>query len=249
MNSGMQPRNSTQNSKVHNPVQDSAFAPIRVMIVDDQKAVRYGFSMVINAVAGFEVVAMANDGMHALETLAEITENQGAAALPQVILMDIRMPNMNGIDATAEILRRYPVVKVLALTTYDQDDYAFKMLAAGASGFLLKDVRGKELVAAIAAVHAGDAVLTPRITAQVLKRSSGALQQAAGVDKSVFAELTDREIEVVNLVAQGLNNAEIAAELVIEPDSAKKAVSRILTKTGLRDRIHLAISWLQVTQD
>lgn len=216
---------------------------IRVMIVDDQKAIRYGFAMIINKAANSIVIEACENGQEALTALAQRVSS--GELLPEVIIMDIRMPVMDGIAATKEIKTRYPHVQILALTTYDQDDYAFKMLSAGASGFLLKDVRGPQLIAAIEAIHAGDAVLTPRITGKILARHVTNLGTSEDVQaaRAQFDALTEREIEIVTLVSAGLNNAEIAEKLYIEPDSAKKAVSRILTKLGMRDRVQLAIQW------
>lgn len=218
---------------------------IRVMLVDDQKAIRYGFTMLISKSATCSVVATCENGQKVLDTLAQLAERR--EPLPEVIIMDIRMPVMDGIAATKEIKTRYPHVQILALTTYDQDDYAFKMLSAGASGFLLKDVRGPQLIAAIEAIHAGDAVLTPRITGKILARHVTNLGTSEDVQaaRAQFDALTEREIEIVTLVAAGLNNTEIAEKLYIEPDSAKKAVSRILTKLGMRDRVQLAIQWIK----
>lgn len=216
---------------------------IRVMIVDDQKAIRYGFAMIINKAANCIVIEACVNGQEALAALTQRVSS--GELLPEVIIMDIRMPVMDGIVATKEIKARYPHIQILALTTYDQDDYAFKMLSSGASGFLLKDVRGPQLIAAIEAIYAGDAVLTPRITGKLLARHVSNLTTSSDVQaaRAQFDMLTEREIEVVTLVSAGLNNAEIAEKLYIEPDSAKKAVSRILTKLGMRDRVQLAIQW------
>ena len=161
--------------------------------------------------------------------------------------MDVRMPVLDGIDATAAITRRWPNVYVLMLTTYDEDDYAFGGLEAGASGFLLKDVRAGELCRAVRSVADGDAVLTPRVTREVLARSvraSGQDKRAAEL-RSAFRRLTDREREVCALVADGLSNAEIAERLTVQPASAKRAVTRILAKLGLRDRTQIAVKWYQ----
>lgn len=220
---------------------------IRVMLVDDQKAIRYGFAMIINKAANCTVIEVCENGQEALTFLAQRTAS--GELLPEVIIMDIRMPVMDGIAATKEIKARYPHIQILALTTYDQDNYAFKMLSAGASGFLLKDVRGPQLIAAIEAIHAGDAVLTPRITGKILARHVSNLTASEDLQaaRTQFDTLTEREIEIVTLVAAGLNNAEIAEKLYIEPDSAKKAVSRILTKLGMRDRVQLAIQWIRTS--
>lgn len=218
---------------------------IRVMLVDDQKAIRYGFAMIINKATTATVIGACENGQEALDTLKRFATS--GEPLPEVIIMDIRMPVMDGITATKEIKTHYPHIQILALTTYDQDDYAFKMLSAGASGFLLKDVRGSQLIAAIEAIHAGDAVLTPRITGKILARHVSNITASSDIQaaRAQFDALTEREIEIVSLVAAGLNNAEIAEKLYIEVDSAKKAVSRILAKLGMRDRVQLAIQWVK----
>ena len=153
------------------------------------------------------------------------------------------MPVLNGIDATAALTRRYPTIRTLVLTTYDQDDYAFGALGAGASGFLLKDTRRSELHQAIRAVAAGDAVLTPRITRQMLNQhmTRRAVTPEQRDARRRLGALSPREREVAGLVAQGLTNAEIAGRLFIQPDSVKKSVTRILGKLGLRDRVQLVI--------
>ena len=160
---------------------------------------------------------------------------------PDVVLMDVRMPVLNGIDATAAIARNHPGVKVLVLTTYDQDDYAFGALGAGASGFLLKDTRTADLHQALRASR-GDAILTPRITRQLLERhmprSTTPRQRAA---RERLGLLTSREREVAALIAQGMTNAEIGERLFIQPESVKKTVTRILAKLKLRDRVQLVI--------
>lgn len=165
-----------------------------------------------------------------------------ARELPDVILMDIRMPVMNGIEATELIAREFPACPVVALTTYDQDDYAFAMLAAGAVGFFLKDTTAPKLHETLRAVHAGQAILTPRVTKELLLRSPAALvstdQQQA---QRRVSSLAPREYAVASLVALGLTNAEIAARLNIQPDSVKKAVTRTLAKLALHDRVQLAI--------
>ena len=218
---------------------------IRVMLVDDQKAIRYGFAVIINKATTCSVIETCENGRAALDALERFVAS--GEPLPEVIIMDIRMPVMDGITATKEIKTRYPRIRILALTTYDQDDYAFKMLSAGASGFLLKDVRGPQLISAIEAIHAGDAVLTPRITGKILARHVCNLNASSDIQaaRAQFDTLTEREIEIVALVAAGLNNAEIAKQLYIQPDSVKKAVSRILTKLGMRDRVQLAIQWVK----
>ena len=211
--------------------------PITVMIVDDQKGARMGMSLMIRRAPDMQVLGLAVDGRDALDQLARLS---GAhRPLPHVILMDVRMPVLNGVDATARITQLYPSIRTLVLTTYDQDDYAFGALSAGASGFLLKDSRMAQLHQAIRA----DAILTPRITRQLINRhmirSATSPQQRAAQNQ--LGRLSPREREVAELVAQGLTNAEIAQRLIIAPGSVKKNVTRILSKLNLRDRVQLVI--------
>ena len=214
---------------------------LAVMIVDDQKAARMGLSLTINRADDLRVVAQADNGQDALDQLDGLAQRH--ERLPDVVLMDIRMPVLNGIDATAALTRRYPTIRTLVLTTYDQDDYAFGALGAGASGFLLKDTRSAELHQAIRAVAAGDAILTPRITRQMLNQhmTRRAVTPEQRDARQRLGALSPREREVAGLVAQGLTNAEIAGRLFIQPDSVKKSVTRILGKLGLRDRVQLVI--------
>lgn len=221
----------------------AASARIPVMIVDDQPETRLGLSLMVRRDPGLLVMLDAENGQQAIDRLAQ-AERLGRG-LPAVVLMDVRMPVLDGIDATAAITRRWPQVRVLVLTTYDEDDYAFGGLEAGASGFLLKDVKVGELCRAIRSVADGDAVLTPRITREVLARSVrpvGREEQAAAL-RHGFRGLTDRERQISGLVAQGLSNAEIAERICVQPASAKRAVTRILAKLGLRDRTQIAINW------
>ena len=214
---------------------------ITVMIVDDQRAARMGLALMVNRADGLEVIAQAVNGQDALTQLAGLRSER--RPLPDVVLMDVRMPVLNGIDATARITQLYPAIRTLVMTTYDQDDYAFGALSAGASGFLLKDTRTADLHQALRAVSSGDAILTPRITRELLNRhmlrpivtpQQRAAQQQLGM-------LSPREREVAELVAQGLTNAEIAQRLTIAADSVKKNVTRILGKLNLRDRVQLVI--------
>ena len=219
----------------------SDLRPITVMIVDDQRATRMGLSLIINRADDLQVTAEAVHGQDALDQLAALLEER--RPLPDVVLMDVRMPVLNGIDATARISQLYPSIRVLVLTTYDQDEFAFGALSAGASGFLLKDTRTPQLHQALRAVNSGDAILTPRITRELLNRHmlspvASPRQRAA---RQRLDDLSPREREVADLVAQGLTNAEIAQRLVLAPDSVKKNVTRILTKLDLRDRVQLVI--------
>ncbi len=214
---------------------------ITVMIVDDQRAARMGLALMVNRADGLEVIAQAVNGQDALTQLAGLRSER--RPLPDVVLMDVRMPVLNGIDATARITQLYPAIRTLVMTTYDQDDYAFGALGAGASGFLLQDTRRSELHQAIRAVAAGDAVLTPRITRQMLNQhmTRRAVTPEQRDARQRLGALSPREREVAGLVAQGLTNAEIAGRLFIQPDSVKKSVTRILGKLGLRDRVQLVI--------
>ena len=214
---------------------------ITVMIVDDQRAARMGLALMVNRADGLEVIAQAVDGQDALAQLAGLRSER--RPLPDVVLMDVRMPVLNGIDATARITQLYPAIRTLVMTTYDQDDYAFGALSAGASGFLLKDTRTAQLHQALRAVASGDAILTPRITRELLNRHMlrpvVTPQQRAA--RQQLGMLSPREREVAELVAQGLTNAEIAQRLTIAADSVKKNVTRILGKLNLRDRVQLVI--------
>lgn len=219
----------------------SGLKPITVMIVDDQRATRMGLSLIINRADDLQVTAEAIHGQDALDQLAALLQKR--RPLPDVVLMDVRMPVLNGIDATARISQLYPSIRTLVLTTYDQDEFAFGALSAGASGFLLKDTRTPQLHQALRAVSSGDAILTPRITRELLNRHmlspvASPRQRAA---RQHLDDLSPREREVAELVAEGLTNAEIAQRLVLAPDSVKKNVTRILTKLDLRDRVQLVI--------
>ncbi|BAU84221.1 response regulator receiver protein [Streptomyces laurentii] len=209
---------------------------IRVMLVDDQVLLRTGFRMVLAAQPDMEVVAEAGDGVEALEVLR--------ATDVDVVLMDVRMPKLDGVETTRRICADPDAPKVLILTTFDLDEYAFSGLKAGASGFMLKDVPPGELLAAIRSVHSGDAVVAPSTTRRLLNRFSAMLpstgQDARAAD-SALHRLTEREREVMLLVAQGLSNGEIAARLVLSEATVKTHVGRILTKLGLRDRVQVVV--------
>lgn len=230
---------------------------IKVLLVDDQPLVRMGFSMVLSAQDDIEVVGEANDGQIALK--------QVSALKPNVVLMDVRMPNMNGIEATKEIVENYPETKVLVLTTFDIEEYAFAALRVGASGFLSKDALPEQLIQSIRAVAGGDASISPKITRKMLELFANKLpdetqnissHSASSKDNSkevsshrylqipsnkLIDELTSREIEVLKLVAHGYNNAEIAEKLFVSTPTVKTHVSNILAKLKLRDRIQAVI--------
>lgn len=213
----------------------AAAGMIRVLLADDQALIRMGFRMVLDAEADIEVVGEAADGAAAI--------TQAKALNPDVVLMDIRMPGVNGIEATAEITRTLDA-KVLILTTFDLDEYAFGGLRAGASGFLLKDTRPAELIEAIRTVASGEAVVSPRITRRMLEMFAGQLPSGATASGQVdprIASLTPRETEILRLVARGMSNAEIAAELVVSATTVKTHVGSVLAKLGVRDRVQAVV--------
>jgi DNA-binding NarL/FixJ family response regulator len=207
---------------------------IRVLIADDQAMVREGFSVLLNAQPGIEVVATAVNGVEAVAKAGELR--------PDVIVMDIRMPELNGIEATRQITADPDLsTKILILTTFDLDEYVYQALRAGASGFLLKDASGIQLAEAVRVVSAGDALLSPAITKRLIvefSRQGAAPRPPAQVR---IDELTDRESEVLTLVAQGLSNAQIAKELVVAEQTIKTHMGRILHKLHLRDRTQAAV--------
>ena len=205
---------------------------IRVVIVNDQPLVRAGFRMVLGAQPDMTVAGEAADGAEALRLLRHTEAD--------VVVMDIRMPVMDGVAATRRLCAEPGGPRVLVLTTFDTDEDAFAALQAGASGFLLKNAPPQDLLAAIRVVATGDAVVAPRITRRLLDRFAGQLIDSRSADPSLTG-LTDREREVVLLVAQGLSNAEIAARLHIAETTVKTHVGRILTKLGLRDRVQLVV--------
>ncbi|MFJ9585909.1 response regulator transcription factor [Streptomyces acidicola] len=207
---------------------------IRVMLVDDQVLLRTGFRMVLAAQPDMEVVAEAGDGVEALQVLRSTEVD--------VVLMDVRMPKLDGVEATRRICSDPNPPKVLILTTFDLDEYAFSGLKAGASGFMLKDVPPGELLAAIRSVHSGDAVVAPSTTRRLLDRFAPMLPGTGqGPQRKELERLTEREREVMVLVAQGLSNGEIAARLVLSEATVKTHVGRILTKLELRDRVQVVV--------
>ena len=205
---------------------------VRVLIVDDDDLMRAGLRGVLSSDEGIELVGEASDGREASYRV-RVTR-------PDVVLMDVRMPDLDGISATRELLDAFPDVKVVILTTFEQDDYIFGALSAGASGFLLKRTRPEELIAAIHTIAAGDSLLSPSVTSRVIERMAGQPPPDAARDPRLD-ELTPRETEVLKLVARGLSNAEIAGELVIEESTVKTHFKRILAKLGVRDRVQAVI--------
>lgn len=205
---------------------------ITVMLVDDNEFTRAGFAMMLEAEPDIDVVAEAGDGQAAIDTAAKTS--------PDVILMDVRMPRLDGIEATRQITAEHQSVRVLILTTFDLDEYAFDGLAAGASGFLLKDVTPDQLVTAVHAVHDGDAVITPRITRRMLDTARWPAQVDTAVGHG-FDALTTRELEIARAITEGLTNSEIAARFVLTEGTVKTHVNRILRKLDARDRIEIVI--------
>ena len=204
---------------------------IRVLVADDQAAVRGGFAALIDAQENMQVVGEATNGREAVDLARRV--------FPHVVLMDIRMPVLDGLEATRLICSDVDLARtrVLALTTFDLDEYVYAALRAGASGFLLKDTRPRELLHAIEVIAAGDALIAPRITRRLI--AEFAARRDPAEPHTGLAELTDREREILRLVAQGLSNAEIAGRLVISPLTAKTHVSNVLRKLGCRDRAAL----------
>ena len=207
---------------------------IRVLVADDQTLVRAGFRVLVESAPDLEVVGEAGDGVEAVELARR--------ELPDVVLMDIRMPRMDGLEATRRILAldRAEGVRVLVLTTFDLDEYVYEALRAGASGFLLKDTPPADLLAAIRVVAAGDALLAPSVTRRLIAEFVRRPEPNA-VTPAALDALTDREREVLALVARGLSNAEIAELLVVSGATAKTHVSRVLAKLGARDRAQLVM--------
>ncbi|MEU1041877.1 response regulator [Streptomyces sp. NPDC005551] len=206
---------------------------IRVLIADDQQMVRQGFTVLLNAHPGIEVIGQAVDGLDAVAQVAELS--------PDVVLMDIRMPELGGIEATRRITVSTPDVRVLVLTTFDLDEYVYEALRAGASGFLLKDASADQLAEAVRIVAAGDALLAPGITRKLIAEFSRLNDTPRAPLKERVGDLTERETQVLTLIAQGLSNAEIARHLVVAEQTVKTHVGRILVKLGLRDRTQAAV--------
>ncbi len=206
---------------------------IRIVVADDHEVVRSGFAELLDTQDGFEVVGTASDGRQAVKVSRELE--------PDVVLMDIRMPGMDGIEATRQLASVGAAPRVLVLTTFDLDEYVYDALRAGASGFLLKDVTAERLIDAVRVIAAGEALLSPGVTRRLI--SEFAQRPAAGTrSTAALDELTPRETEVLRLVAEGLSNTEVAARLVVTDETVKTHVSRILAKLGLRDRTQAVVA-------
>jgi DNA-binding NarL/FixJ family response regulator len=204
----------------------------RVLIADDDDLMRAGLAELLTADPAIEIVGQASTGREATEAARRLT--------PDVVLMDVRMPDLDGITATRELSRTVPSARVLIVTTFEQDDYIFSALRAGASGFLLKRTRPEELIAAVHTIAAGDSLLSPSVTRRVIDRMA---QQPAPdlADRARLDTLTPRERDVLELIARGLSNREIAAALVVEESTIRTHVKRILMKLNLRDRVQAVI--------
>jgi len=202
---------------------------IRVLLADDQALVRAGFRMILGAEPGIEVVGEANDGSEAVELAREL--------VPDVVLMDVRMPVMDGIEATSRVVDGETAPRVLVLTTFDLDEYVYEALRAGASGFLLKDAPEEQLVAGIRIVADGGSLFAPAVTRRLIERFA-AVQATAPPS---LDELTDRELEVLRLVARGYSNAEVASTLVVSEHTVKTHVAHVLRKLDLRDRVQAVV--------
>jgi DNA-binding NarL/FixJ family response regulator len=201
---------------------------LRILIADDQALVRGGLRMILDAQPDLEVVGEAADGREALEQAHELS--------PNLVLMDVRMPELDGLEATRRLVDRDPSAKVIVLTTFDLDDYVYEAIRAGASGFLLKSAPPHQLIAGIRTVMAGDALLAPEITRRLLDRFVARPPRPTGTPPA-FADLSPRELEVLRLIADGRSNAEIAANLFLSEATVKTHVTHILTKLRLRDRV------------
>jgi DNA-binding NarL/FixJ family response regulator len=205
---------------------------VRVLVADDQELVRAGLEMIVDAADGLEVVGHAADGQGAIDACRRTR--------PDVVLMDIRMPGIDGIEATARILAAPAPPRVLVLTTFDLDEYVFAAFRAGASGFLLKDAPRERIVAAIRAAADGESVVAPSVTRRLIEHFADTRPRTLARPRAL-AELTPRELEVLELIATGLSNAELAERLVVSEKTVKTHVGRILMKLGLRDRVQAVI--------
>jgi len=206
---------------------------ITILLVDDQDLMRMGTSMVLGQAQGMRIVGEATNGESAIERVR--------ALKPDVVLMDVRMPGMDGIEATRVIARDHPESSVIILTTFDLDEYALNGLNAGASGFLIKDTPASELVQAVRTVADGDAIVSPRITRRLLEIHRTAMAAMSTAGSNAHESLTGRERDVLLGIARGLSNSEIAGELFLSESTVKTYVGRVLSKLGVRDRVHAVI--------
>jgi len=210
---------------------------VRVFLVDDQEMVRAGFKMLVDSQPDLTVVGEAGDGVQALERLATTPAD--------VVLMDVRMPRMDGVEATRHLLARAEAPRILVLTTFDLDEYAFAALRAGAAAFLLKDARPEDLLGAIRTVHAGDSVVAPSTTRRLLEHFAASLPDGTDLPSVAAGArlegVTDRERQVLELVGRGLSNTEIAETFVVSEATVKTHIGRLLAKTGSRDRVQLVV--------
>ena len=204
---------------------------ITVLIADDQALVRTGFRVILEAEGDIEVVAEVENGNEAVR--------QAALVKPQVVLMDIRMPELDGLAATEQILRQRDPPTIVVLTTFDQNEYIYRALRAGAAGFLLKDAPSSRLLAAVRAAATGDSLIEPSITQRLVERFAEPVA-TVGIPEQL-ARLTERELDVLRLITRGLSNAEIAAEMVVAETTVKTHVARILPKLGVRDRVQAVV--------
>jgi DNA-binding NarL/FixJ family response regulator len=212
---------------------DATPRDIRLLIVDDQALVRMGFRMLLDAEPGIHVVGEAGDGAEALRLAEELR--------PDVVLMDVRMPGLDGIATTARLLEVSPQSRVIILTTFDLDEYAFGGLRAGASGFLVKDTRPDELLAAVRAVASGEAAISGRVTRRMLELFGGRLPAPDAAAPTLLGGLTPRELEILTAIGEGLTNGEIAERFFVAESTVKTHVGRVLQKLDLRDRVQAVI--------
>lgn len=218
----------------HNELVPDSSEPIRVLVADDQQLLRAGFRVILQSEPGIEVIGEAEDGADAVA--------QARSLKPDVVLMDIRMPKLDGLAATEHLMKLPDGPRVVVLTTFDQNEYVVRALRAGAYGFLLKDAPASRLVAAVRAAAGGDALIEPSITRRLVEQFAAGPSQSepAGLPQAVVG-LTDRELDVLRLVARGLSNAEIAGEITVAETTVKTHVARILSKLGIRDRVQAVV--------